>query len=55
VDNDYNKDSEVCIKWDSVPDVKETIYKYMMGWDIEMTISNKDLEGISLEEYGNTI
>jgi dTDP-4-dehydrorhamnose 3,5-epimerase len=55
VDVDYNKESEVCIKWDSVPDVQETVSKYMMGWDIEMTISNKDLEGISLEEYGNTI
>lgn len=55
VDNDYNKESEVCIKWDSVPDVKETIYKYMMGWDIEMTISNKDEEGITLKEYEQTL
>jgi dTDP-4-dehydrorhamnose 3,5-epimerase len=55
VDADYNKESEVCIKWDSVSDVKETIYKYMMGWDIEMTISSKDLEGITLEEYQKNI
>ena len=55
VDNDYNKESEVCIKWDSVPDVKEAITKYMAGWDIEMTISSKDEEGITLEEYQKNI
>ena len=52
VDNDYNKESEVCIKWDSVPDVKETITKYMWSWDLDMVISHKDEEGITLEEYG---
>ena len=55
VDNDYNKESEVCIKWDSVPDVKEAITKYMTGWDIKMTISSKDEEGITLEEYQKII
>ena len=55
VDSDYNKESEVCIDFNSVPDVKETIYKYMMGWDIEMTISNKDLEGTTLEDYKKII
>ena len=55
VDNDYNKESEVCIKWDSVPDVKEAITKYMAGWDIEMTISSKDEEGITLAEYKESI
>jgi dTDP-4-dehydrorhamnose 3,5-epimerase-like enzyme len=52
VDNDYNKESEVCIKWDSVPDVKEAIAKYITGWDLDITISHKDQEGITLEEYG---
>jgi dTDP-4-dehydrorhamnose 3,5-epimerase len=51
VDNDYNKESEVCIKWDSVPDVKEAITKYMAGWDLQLVISSKDEEGITLEEY----
>jgi dTDP-4-dehydrorhamnose 3,5-epimerase-like enzyme len=55
VDNDYNKDSEVCIKWDSVPDVKETITKYISGWDLQLTISSKDEEGITLEEYREQI
>jgi len=51
VDKDYNKESEVCIKWDSVPDVKETITKYMSGWDLKMVISDKDEYGVTLEEY----
>jgi dTDP-4-dehydrorhamnose 3,5-epimerase len=52
VDNVYNKDSEVSIKWDSVPDVKETIIKYMSGWDLKMIINGKDEEAITLKEYG---
>ena len=55
VDNDYNKESEICIKWDSVPDVKETITKYITGWDLKMVISHKDEEGITLEEYQKNI
>lgn len=55
VDNDYNKHSEVCIKWDSVPDVKETITKYLSGWNLQLTISSKDEEGITLEEYREKI
>jgi len=52
VDNVYNKDSEVSIKWDSVSDVKETITKYMVGWDLKMIINGKDEEAITLKEYG---
>jgi dTDP-4-dehydrorhamnose 3,5-epimerase len=52
VDNVYNKDSEVSIKWDSVTDVKETITKYMSGWDLKMIINGKDEEAITLKEYG---
>jgi len=52
VDKDYNKDSEVSINWNSVPDVKETITKYMTGWDLKMIINGKDEEAITLEEYG---
>jgi dTDP-4-dehydrorhamnose 3,5-epimerase len=55
VDNVYNKDSEVSIKWDSVTDVKETITKYMSGWDLKMIINGKDEDAITLEEYGNTL
>ena len=55
VDNDYNKESEVCIKWDSVPDVKETITKYISGWDLQLVISSKDEEGITLGEYQKII
>jgi dTDP-4-dehydrorhamnose 3,5-epimerase len=55
VDNDYNKESEVCINWDSVPDVKETITKYISGWDLQLVISSKDEEGITLEEYREQI
>ena len=52
VDKDYNKESEVSIKWDSVPDVKETITKYMSGWNLKIIINDKDEEAITLEEYG---
>ena len=52
VDKDYNKDSEVSINWNSVPDVKETITKYMTGWDLKMIINGKDEDAITLEEYG---
>ena len=52
VDKDYNKESEVSIKWDSVPDIKETITKYMSGWDLKMIINGKDEDAITIEEYG---
>jgi dTDP-4-dehydrorhamnose 3,5-epimerase len=51
VDNDYNKESEVCIKWDSVEDVREVITKLMSGFTFKMKISDKDTEGLTLEEY----
>ena len=50
VDKDYNKESEVSIKWDSVPDIKETITKYMSGWDLKMIINGKDEDAITIEE-----
>jgi dTDP-4-dehydrorhamnose 3,5-epimerase len=52
VDEPYSPSDERCIKWDSVPDVKETITKYLSGWDLQLVISSKDEEGITLEEYG---
>lgn len=53
VDEEYSPSDEKCIKWDSVEDVREIITKLMAGFTFKMKISNKDVEGITLEEYKN--
>ena len=51
VDEVYSPSSEGCIKWDSVEEVKEVINNYMRGFTFKLVISEKDNEGITLEEY----
>lgn len=51
VDKPYNKESEVCIKYSSINELSEIIFKYMAGTLINLTISSKDKEGISLKEF----
>lgn len=53
VDNEYSKEHEGCIQWDTIEEVKEIISKYMRGFNFKMKISDKDTEGISLEQYKN--
>ena len=53
VDNEYSKEHEGCIQWDTVEEVKEVITKLMAGFTFKMKISDKDTEGISLEQYKN--
>jgi len=53
VDNDYSKEHEGCIQWDTVEEVKEIVTKYMRGFNFKVRISDKDTEGITLEEYKN--
>jgi dTDP-4-dehydrorhamnose 3,5-epimerase len=55
VDAPYSKIHELSIDYRSVPDVVETIDKYMAGWEIELTISDKDIKGLTLKEYEQTI
>jgi hypothetical protein len=53
VDNEYSKEHEGCIQWDTVEEVKDIITKYMRGFNFKVRISDKDTEGITLEEYKN--
>ena len=51
----YSKIHELSINYESVPDVFEAINKYIAGWDIELTISDKDIKGLTLKEYEQTL
>jgi dTDP-4-dehydrorhamnose 3,5-epimerase len=53
VDNEYSKEHEGCIQWDTVEEVKDIITKYMRGFNFKIKISDKDTEGITLEDYKN--
>jgi len=53
VDNEYSKEHEGCIQWDTVEEVKEVITKLMAGFVFKMKISEKDTQGITLEQYRN--
>jgi dTDP-4-dehydrorhamnose 3,5-epimerase len=55
VDIPYSKIHELSINYESVPDVSEAINKYIAGWDIELTISDKDIKGLTLKEYEQTL
>lgn len=45
--NNYNKESEVCLKWDD-KDINLDVAKRV---DVPLLVSEKDEEGISLQEY----
>jgi dTDP-4-dehydrorhamnose 3,5-epimerase len=53
VDNEYSQKDEGCIDWYSVNEVKEIVTKYMTGFIFKMKISDKDTQGITLEEFKN--
>lgn len=53
VDNEYSKEHEGCIQWDTVEEVKEVITKLMAGFTFKMKMSEKDTQGITLEQYKN--
>lgn len=55
VDKPYDKQSEVCIKYSSINEVNEIIFKCMVGTLHNLTISTKDKEGISLDEFNDML
>ena len=50
VDEEYSKDHEISINWESVAEVKETITKLTAGFTFRLKMSDKDKEGINLLE-----
>lgn len=51
VDVEYNQNSDVSISWKSIPDIVKYINRFTFEGTEEMTISDKDLNGILLENY----
>jgi dTDP-4-dehydrorhamnose 3,5-epimerase-like enzyme len=46
VDEMYSPEHELCVKWDSVEEVRESITKLTAGFTFKLKMSDKDNEGI---------
>ena len=50
VDEEYSKEHEISVNWESVDEVKETITKITAGFTFKLKMSDKDREGINISE-----
>lgn len=53
VDEEYCPEHEVTILWSSVPEIKRIIERFCYDGISEITISKKDANALTLEEYEN--